>query len=756
MKHSKLTYIYISLTILSFIFVSCNTTRYVPDGQYLLDKTKMTLDNKQLDKDDLTNYLRQKQNTTIFGFWKLQLDIYNISGNDSTKWINMAIKAMGEQPEILDTALTQFSEQQLTQALHNKGFFDAQVSSQTTTKQKKAKVQYDIVAGQPYTLNNYTINLENDELTEIANSPRKNIEPGINFDADVFNAERQRIANSMRYRGYYLFDTDFLYYEADSTAADHKIDAELTLRDYIANMPDSLKQRIFTKYKVRKVIFEMENDENDTNQAKDTAYYNQYVFIGQNKGFIRHSVLIRNCHIIPQTYYNSLLVDLTASSLNALSAVKYASINFKYVGNDELDCVIRLSKSKSHTITAEVEGTYSAGDWGVAGQLGYAHKNIFHGSEELNITGRGAYEWRQTGGTAMDWNVKASLSFPNLVLFINKNQQRRVNTITNFSVQYNYQNRPDEYTRTILASTIKNTWTPISGRWNQSFAFFDLSYIYLPTISDNFRRQFLTSNNILRYSYEDHFILDWNYSGNFSTYRVSQPLKNYVTLTYSLETAGNLLYGIAAAARLSKTDDDNSYKMFSIRFSQYVKGDFSVSFNHIWNKNHRIVYHAGVGIAYPYGNSQSIPFEKRYFSGGANSVRGWQARALGPGTFSNTSGSIIDFNNQAGDIKLDLNIEYRFKLIWRLEGALFTDAGNIWTIKEYPTQPGGLFKFNEFYKQIAWSYGLGLRLDFSVFVFRVDCGIKLYDPSRIASGTQWRQPNWRDDVTFHFAIGYPF
>ncbi len=752
-------FFYICAVALLVTLSACNTTKYVPDGQYLLDRSKINItDTKQIDKDDLNGYLRQRENTAILGFWKLQLGLYNLSGQDSSKWINLAIRAMGEAPEIYDSTLTQFSTRQLTQALHNKGYFDAQVKPNVEIKgPKKVSVSYDVVANQPYLLREYSLDLDTGILYDVASMPRRYVQNGMLFDADVLNNERQRIADILKRRGYYLFDKDFLYFSADSLGLDHQIDAQLSLRDFIQNMPDSIRQRIFRPYKIRRVIFEQNLTDTLVVQHDTTYNAEGYMFISPHKKeFIRPSVLIRNCHIVPGRNYNSSMVELTYSSLSALTSIRYANISFQYVGGDELDCIIRLSKSKAHTLSAEVEGTYSAGDWGVAGQLGYGHKNLFKGAEEFNLTGRGAYEWRQAGGTATEWNVKASLAFPNLVFAGMKKLNRRVNTKTNISLQYNYQNRPNEYTRTIAAATVKNSWQPIGARWSQSFSFFDISYVYLPWISDDFRAQFLTGRNILKYSYEDHFILDWNYSGSYSTYRSFQPLRSYLTLNWSIETAGNLLYGIASAAHLKRTEEDNSYKIFNIRFSQYAKGDISISYNHIFNANHSLVWHAGVGVAVPYANSQSIPFEKRYFAGGANSVRGWQARTLGPGSYRNTTGSLIDFNNQAGDIKLDLNLEYRFKIIWRLHGALFTDAGNIWTIRDYESQAGGLFKFNDFYKQIAWSYGLGLRLDFSVFVFRVDCGIKLYDPSRISEGTQWRQPNWKDDVTFHFAIGYPF
>jgi outer membrane protein assembly factor BamA len=245
--------------------------------------------------------------------------------------------------------------------------------------------------------------------------------------------------------------------------------------------------------------------------------------------------------------------------------------------------------------------------------------------------------------------------------------------------------------------------------------------------------------------------------GTFSTYNRLHPDRSYLQLAVRAETAGNALYAVAKAANLHQ-DEDGKYSLWRIPFSQYAKGDFNFTYHGIISPKHHLVGHFGIGVAVPYLNSDVLPFEKRYFAGGANSVRGWQARTLGPGTFRGNGTSLV-YDLQVGDIKLDMNLEYRFKVLSFLELAAFTDAGNIWTIRNYDTQPGGVFG-KDFYEQIAWSYGVGIRFDFSIFIFRVDFGVKLYDPGRIKDDKQWRTaPNglgWKDDMTFHFAIGYPF
>lgn len=250
----------------------------------------------------------------------------------------------------------------------------------------------------------------------------------------------------------------------------------------------------------------------------------------------------------------------------------------------------------------------------------------------------------------------------------------------------------------------------------------------------------------------------FGYQMNYTSYRPKQPLRSYGTVALSVETAGNVLQGLAKMAHFA-SDEDGKYKIGNILFSQYAKFDFNFTGHHIINENHRFVYRGAIGVAIPYGNASAIPFEKRYFAGGANGVRGWTARALGPGTYRG-DGTLIDYDNQAGDIRLDLSAEYRVRLWKFIHAAAFVDAGNIWTIREYETQAGGMFHWNTFYKQIALSYGAGVRLDFSFLILRLDLGVRLHDPARIAEGKQWRTAgnglNWRDDCALHFAIGYPF
>lgn len=733
------------LFLLALVFASCRTTKFVPDGEYLLNKTKLKVtDTKEVSGSDLSSYLRQKPNSEVFGFWKLQLGVYNLAGKDTANWWNRQMRKIGEAPEIYDENLTAQSMTQIQRAMFNAGYFDARVDTVKQMKKKKLNLTYNITANQPYTLRNYQVAIRQAELHRIATDEQHTlVKPGMLFDSNVLDQERQRITRRMRSMGYFYFEQDFLQFIADSALLSHEVDLQLTLQDYVATASDSLLQRIFTQYTVSEVVFHTEYNQTTFTAADlDTVQRDDYLFSYAGKPMLRQRTLIKTCAIRPGQLYNERDVERTYAALNALGPVKYVNISFVPSSDNELVCIVVLSKAKTHSVSAEVEGTYSAGDWGVAAGVGYTNRNIFRGAEEFSVNGRGSYEWRENGGRAIEAKVDANLRFPNSLAI---------------NVAYNYQNRPDEYTRTIA-----NAGLQYNLRSNRSlshyFTLLDISYVYLPWISEEFSDYFLQNSNPLKYSYEDHFIMDWSYTGNYSSYRSSQPLRNYGTIQYSVETAGNFLYGVSHLFKLSK-DENGAYEIFNIPYAQYVKADAYFTYHQIFDKQNRFVYHLDFGVAVPFGNAASIPFEKRYFAGGANSVRGWTMRALGPGGYRGT-GNRIDYNNQAGDIRLNLNFEYRVKLLKLLELAFFTDAGNVWTIRDYESQPHGQFG-KDFYKQLAWSYGMGIRLDFDFFIFRVDFGVKLYDPSRLyTDGKQWRTaPNglgWRDDMTFHFAIGYPF
>lgn len=753
-------YIY-SIICMFFILIlaGCKSTKYVPEGEYLLNKVAIKSDVPDVKKEELQSYLRQTPNASVLGFWKLQLGVYNLSGKDTTKWINRMLRKIGDAPEIYNPEQTDMSLYQMQKFLQNKGYFNAEITTELTTKKQKAKVTYHVKGNRPYILNRYQILIDQPDVYQIASDTAHSlIKKNMLFDSNVLDAERERIASEMRNQGFYNFEKDYLNYVADSSMHNNTINLQLGFRQLLTEANDSLKDKIFTQYRIKEVIIHTDYDplrRNNIEERVDTIRKGDYLISYGKKRNLRIQTLINNCFLVPGELYSDRDVEKTYATLNALAAIKYVNLLFREVEPGWLTCYVVTTPAKSQAFTVEGEGTYSAGDIGVAGGIGYQHRNLFRGSEQFSIQGRAAYEWRQVGGNAIELGADASLKFPSfLIPFVNSAWRRSNNAATDLNVSYNYQKRPLEYSRTIASAGINYSWHKQGSRFRHSYDLVDFSYVYLPWISDEFKDYFLNNQSVLKYSYEDHFIMRMAYNGSYSTYRPNRPLSNYYSLRYGVETAGNLLYGINHLFKMQPADD-GSFRVFNIRYSQYVKADFDFAYNQVIDPNNRFVYHAALGVGLPYGNAASLPFEKRYYSGGANSVRGWAVRTLGPGTFK-TDNTYIDFNNQSGDIKLDLNVEYRVKLFSVLEGALFLDAGNIWTIHDYETQPGGLFRFDTFYKQIAVAYGLGIRLNFNFFVFRIDYGLKLYDPALVGQD-RWRvKPTWKDDMAFHFAIGYPF
>ena len=293
------------------------------------------------------------------------------------------------------------------------------------------------------------------------------------------------------------------------------------------------------------------------------------------------------------------------------------------------------------------------------------------------------------------------------------------------------------------------------------FDLLEVNYVYMPWISKTFKEQYLDSlgrtNAILKYNYENLLITKMGYTYTYNSLGVREQTygKNAYTVRFNIETSGNLL-NLATHMVRGKRNDIGQYTFCGIAYAQYVRGDLDLAKSKRIGQNSSVAFHAALGIAYPYGNSDQLPFEKRYFAGGANSVRGWSVRSLGPGTY-NGQDKGINFLNQSGDIKLDLCIEYRAKLFWKLSGAAFIDAGNIWTIRRYDDQPGGEFQFDTFWKRIAASYGVGLRMDANFFIVRFDAGMKAVNPA-FKGKEQFpiTHPNFDRDFAFHFAVGLPF
>ena len=709
-------YSYIPFSILLLI-TACSTGKYVQEGEYILDKVAVVSDQSDYNAAPLSQYVRQKEKPKLFSLFR---------------------NPFSRKPVIYDTLQARLSCQDLMTAMQNEGYMNAGVSLYTETKGKKLKATYLLHPGQPFLIGKVNYDIQDEgilQLLHLDQPANQQIKPGMRFTVETLDNERKRIAGLLSDNGYFRFNKDFIHFAADTIMGRKDIALTLQLRKYKPN--NNSPEVDHTRYLIRDVLFQS----NDSDRIH-----------------LRKQVLLNATAIKEGRPYDASALQRTYNNFARLQAVKYTNIKFAEVPDTNLlDCHIQISTNKPSTISFQPEGTNTAGDLGAAASITYTNRNLFHGSEQLSIEFRGAYEaitglegYQDQNYT--EFSVETKLVFPRfLAPFLSKSFRRRQTASSEWAVSWDFQNRP-EFHRRVFSSAWRYRWSEPKHHLNYRFDLLDLNYVYMPWISSTFKRDYLDNaenrNAILRYNYEDIFIMKTGFTVSY-TDGVDAVRANF-------ESAGNLLNGVSKGFGF-KTNSQGQHTLFNIAYAQYVKFDFDYTHLFQFDKRNALALHAGLGVAYPYGNSTVLPFEKRYFSGGANSVRGWSVRELGPGKFKGTDGR-IDFINQTGDVKLDLNAEYRSSLFWKLQGALFIDAGNIWTLRNYAEQSGGQFKFTEFYKQIAASYGMGLRLNFDYFILRFDVGMKAINPAYESEKEHWSifHPKLSRDFDFHFAVGLPF
>ena len=765
--------LYTILLYLALSLASCSATKFVPDGSYLLDEVKIHTDNKEIKPSDMRLYVRQNPNSKWFSTIKTQLYVYNWSGRDSTKWFNRFLRKIGDAPVIYNESDAIRSQEEIAKAVQNLGYMGASVKRTTKTKKKKLKLFYEITSGKPYIVRTLKYDISDKKIAEYLrnDSTQSMLREGMLFDVNVLDAERQRITDYLLCNGYYKFNKDYITYTADTARNTHQVDLTLHLLPYKTYVGDTPKEHF--QYKINKINFITDYDVLQSSalssiEINDSLHYNGFPIYYKDKLYLRPKVLVDNLRFASGDLYDERNVQKTYTYFGRLSALKYTNIRFFETQNGDstqLNCYVMLTKSKHKSISFELEGTNSAGDLGAAASVSFQHRNLFRGSETFMVKFRGAYEaisGLQPGyknHNYTEYGVETSINFPNFLFpFLTSDFKRRIKATTEFGLQYNYQLRP-EFSRTIASASWSYKWMQ-KQKIQHRIDLLDISYLYLPWISSQFQEDYINKdkdNYILKYNYENRLIVRMGYNYSYNSAGGALVNNTITTNSYSIragfESAGNILYGISKMINMRK-NKDGEYAIFGIPYAQYLKGDFDFAKNIIIDHRNSLAFHAGIGIAVPYGNAKVVPFEKRYFSGGANSVRGWSVRNLGPGSFAGDG----NFMNQSGDIKLDASIEYRTRLFWKFRGAAFIDAGNIWTIREYENQPGGVFEFDKFYKQIAVAYGLGLRLDLDFFVLRFDGGMKAINPKYKKAKERYPiiHPRFSRDFAFHFAVGYPF
>lgn len=772
-KYKKILLLYFGILILTLS--SCSVVNHLPNDSYLLDKIEVISEEDQALASSLKPKVRQKPNTRLLGLFRWPLRLYCLAGNKDNG-INRLLKNLGEEPCIYNEELTQKSCDLLEQTLINQGYLKAKVVSETSTYQHRIRVKYFVHPHKQYQISSINY-LVHDSLLRsqiYADTAHSILKIGTPFNVDDLNNERSRITKQLQNLGYYSFKKNYVTYIADTVHNSTNINLTVRIRPNTPNpiIDNGLQYAPRLRpYKINQVNYSLYPTSHTylrDFQFSDTLHSAGSRFIYSNTMLLRPQVLQNASLISPGSMYNASEVESSHILFGRLSALKYTNINFTATSDSTLDCNIVLYPAKKISIGAGFDLTNTAGDFGMSAALSFTNRNLFRGSEMLSIKLRGAYEniTHLAGYSESDfieYGADMSLNFPRFIApFISNEVQRRSKATTQLELQYNTQNRP-EFDRDVFSASWSYLWNT-NQLMRHRVDLLGINFVSVPHkdqhFIDNYLNQYNSKNSIMKFNYEDLFIFRTGYDFYYTSPH-AELTKDYFDISHSVrigvEGSGNMLYMLSNAFQMQK-DSLGQYRIFNIAYAQYLKNDFAWTMNMNFDQRNSLLFHLETGIAFPYGNARMLPFEKRYYAGGANSVRGWSIRSLGPGSYVNRDENNIDFINQSGDIKLDLSLEYRMALFWKFNGALFIDAGNIWTIYDYDDQPNGKFYWNNFYKQIAVAYGAGLRLDLNFLVLRFDMAMKAINPAYIEGPLRYPivSPKLSRDFAFHFAVGYPF
>ncbi len=778
----RFAYIVVALLV-GVLLSSCNVTRLIPSNDYLLQRVKVEEDkslprSERIKGDEVTKYIRQKPNKhflgTDFYAW-----IYLMANPEKDNGWNNLKRKMGEPPVLFNMRDTERSASNLKVYLDSRGYYSSDVDFEvdTTYRHKRAKVTYSLHQGKPYHISSISYDFRDRNLEPVLLPDTINtlLHKGDIFDISVLEAERQRIALYLKDRGYYNFSVNNVEYLADTLGGDRKVGVKVIINQNLAGY-NARGEAIYSNnevYRLRNVnviprynaVFAKSNTENYFKGFDSVEYKGLNVLFRDKRPKVRPKVLRGAIPIYPNYLYNYSEVNRTYSNLMAMGYFKSARINFTEVTNSKtevvankpverlLDCDIYCTPSLQQSIKAELEAATTSSFYGLTAVLGYQNRNIFRGAEMLEITGTAGYEYMKAPNSkkkhAMEFGIAASLSFPRFLLADYAIRSNTTAPKTKFELSYNYQDRP-YYQRGLSSISWVYSWR---RNTNSSFVIrpIGINLVDVSYIDQNYFNSL--QNKYLKYSFQSQLIVAISGSYLLNKNYKSAP-NNTTTVRANLELAGNLLSGLSHLLS-HPAEGKDYYELLGIRFSQYARADVNASHKIMFGKVTALAARLYAGLAYAYGNSDAVPFDRLFYAGGSNSMRGWAPRTLGPG--STPAPTNVVYPTQLGDMKLEANLEFRFPIWGMFHGATFFDLGNIWYVgrkgADYPDS--SVFHFNSFYKQLAFNTGVGLRLDIKFAILRLDWGIQLHNPNNPV-GQRWiHNFKWRNTF-LNFGVGYPF
>ncbi|SKB33354.1 Outer membrane protein assembly factor BamA [Parapedobacter luteus] len=765
----------VSLCYVAFALLclaSCSNLKYLPEGEHLYVKGEVEINSDTIPEryigplsEGLEALLRPKPNTTILGM-RPQLYLYNIAGEPKSDrgFRNWLKNKVGQPPVLLSDVNREYNENVLRNRLENLGFFHAQVASDTTIDNRKATVTYTATPHIIYRIKSVTFDVDSSDLGKAIKSAASGslLQVGRPYNLDNIIAERERIDNELKNKGYYYFNPDHLIVEVDSVAGDHQVDLYVMVKNetparakrpyYINNI------YIYPNYTLTQRGYQRAD-------PTDGNVYQGYHFIDPEHTFRRfaltNAMILRQGELYTRERHNRTIRQLVGMGSFRFVRNEFVDVDSAGKTTNKLDAYYYLTPMPKHGLRIELLGKTAAVYNGSEINVNWQHRNAFRSAELLTFTVYGGFE-TQTGGNVnlnssfYRYGIEASLSFPRMIAPFDWKPTRRFVPRTVFTAGYEFLNRRTAYSLNSMRFSFGYMWRENTEK-EHDLKVLEIAYVQPWNITDAYQA-LMDTVPPLRHAIEPQFTFGpiYNYT---RTNTARTDLKHTFYFKGGLDLSANL-YGLIRGANVR---EGRQYQIFNANFSQYIKSE--VDFRHYMKlgTNATLASRAMAGLGYSYGNSTQLPYVKQFFSGGPNGIRAFRARTLGPGSYTpEFYGENNFFADQTGDIKIELNTEYRARLNSIVHWAAFVDAGNVWLQNSDPEKPGAAFSSN-FVNEMAVGAGLGLRFDFTFLILRGDLAMPLRIPYR-PKGERWlfdeinfRSPDWRrNNLVFNLAIGYPF
>ncbi len=691
-----------------------------------------------------------------FGLW-----VYNAFVNKEGKVSRWIFNKLAAKPVLISTVNPDVRVKVARNLLNEYGYFNGATSYALVPDKKdprKAKIAYQVTMNQPYTIDSILyVRMRNrvDSLLPRLSSERL-IRKGDNFNVVRLQEERERIADRLRDNGYYYFRPEYMIYQADTTITPGKVSLRIVPKE---GMP----RNALIPWKLGNVDFYLNGYRNE--QPTDSIRYKNLTIHYEGKLRVRPKVLYDRLYFRPGDRYSQTQQERSQTALARLGIFRYAE--FQYAPRDTMRRQDTLDL-RIHTVydlpldgELELNVTAKSNDQiGPGAVFSVTKRNMFGGGETFGVKLRGSYEWQtgnklDAGGSKInsyELGLSTTLTFPRLLFPTLGKRDLNFPATTTFRIYADQLNRARFFKMLSFGGDASYEFQP-SATSHHSVTPFKLAYNLLQHTTAEFD-SIADSNKALMKSLQDQFVPSMSYTYTYDDSPITTK-RHHVWLQGSITQAGLLMN--AAYAIAGKPFDKEGKKLFGNPFAQFIKGTVEAHYNYQLGENQRLVGRIMAGAIYSYGNARTAPYNEQFYVGGANSVRAFTIRSIGPGRYYQSSDeNKYAYIDRTGDLKFEANLEYRFPIMGDLHGATFLDCGNIWLLREDPDRPGGRLKAGHFFKDLALGTGFGFRYDMDFLVIRFDVGIGLHLPYETGKSGYYNLPRFKDGMGYHFAIGYPF